>query len=134
MARFCGGIALVSSTFAAGFELARRAFGVLVITMVAITPVVTPVAALEGPASVEYAPTRADALVAAMRQGERVWVQDVQSSYLRVWANPDGTFTDESYSGPQFVQVAGGGWEPIDTTLGLTATGAVVARSPAADI
>ncbi|WP_214416146.1 DNRLRE domain-containing protein [Sphaerisporangium fuscum] len=59
---------------------------------------------------------RAVAVRAAKAQGKRVEVESEKSDSSSLWANPDGTFTMETFPGPVRVK-DGGAWRPIDTSL-----------------
>lgn len=46
-----------------------------------------------------------------------------RSAVSRTWANPDGSFTSEGFSGPSWTRDAAGEWVAIDATLVADATG-----------
>lgn len=58
-----------------------------------------------------------EALAAAKESGERVEVESLRTEYDTVYANPDGTFTEESAQTPIRVANAEGDLVPIDTAL-----------------
>ncbi|MGV9381281.1 DNRLRE domain-containing protein [Nonomuraea sp. NPDC003707] len=59
---------------------------------------------------------RVAAARSAKTQGTRVEVESEKSDSSSLWANPDGTFTLETFPGPVRVK-DGGEWRPIDTSL-----------------
>ncbi|MEV7968757.1 DNRLRE domain-containing protein [Sphaerisporangium sp. NPDC088356] len=61
-------------------------------------------------------PERAVAARTAKAQGVRVEVESEKTDSSSLWADPDGTFTLETFPGPVRVKV-GGAWRPIDTSL-----------------
>ena len=72
------------------------------------------------PAKVEKVlerPDRVSAMVTARVQDGRVQVTGETSATEEVFANPDGTWTVESYADPVRVQQDSGVWQQIDTTL-----------------
>jgi len=64
-------------------------------------------------------PDTVSAVMTARAQGSRVEILDERTESTTTWANPDGTFTTESSSGPIRVR-RGDSWAPIDTTLADT--------------
>ena len=72
--------------------------------------------------------------MAAAASGERVEVSSSRTSTDRVWANPDGTFTAEAFSGPNWTVDANGDWVEINTTLERGADGLVRPQAAAVDI
>ncbi|WP_330465894.1 LamG domain-containing protein [Streptomyces longwoodensis] len=75
---------------------------------------------------------RASALAA--RTGERVGVGAATTESTQVFANPDGSFTEEMNAAPVRAQRDDGTWAAIDTTLVRDADGAVRARNTTADL
>ncbi|MFI6125457.1 DNRLRE domain-containing protein [Streptomyces sp. NPDC051064] len=81
-------------------------------------------------------PTGDAADSATTRQEEspaRVELVAERTESTTTWANPDGTLTVESYTGPIRVKQSDGGWKPVDTTL-VTDGGVIRPKSAAADI
>ncbi|WP_234438299.1 DNRLRE domain-containing protein [Streptomyces sp. 303MFCol5.2] len=70
----------------------------------------------------------------AAKTGERVAVDAATTDSSQVFANPDGTFTQESNAAPVRAQKADGTWAPIDTTLVRKADGSVRARNTTAGL
>ncbi|MFE9439200.1 DNRLRE domain-containing protein [Streptomyces sp. NPDC006602] len=83
-----------------------------------------------GPAEAEDA---ASALLMARLQDRRIEVTGERTASTTTWANPDGTTTVESYTGPIRVQDERGTWRPVDTTL-VDAGGMVAPKMAAADV
>ncbi|TAK70121.1 MAG: DNRLRE domain-containing protein [Actinomycetota bacterium] len=81
----------------------------------------------------DSAPDRAAASILARHQKSRVEVESARTERLRLFANPDGTYTAEGWSGPQSVRQADGSWADIDTTLAVDGE-SVRPRMAAADI
>ncbi|WP_242614345.1 DNRLRE domain-containing protein [Actinomadura roseirufa] len=75
---------------------------------------------------------RVSAQLTARLERRRIEVSGERSESSSLWANPDGTFTTESYAGPVRVR-EGGTWKPIDTTL-IAAGGAVRPRTAPAPV
>ncbi|MEV7296667.1 DNRLRE domain-containing protein [Streptomyces microflavus] len=76
-----------------------------------------PAVTTSGPAKqVTEAPDIASAQLAAKLSGQRVEALSERTADAGTWANPDGTLTTESYSGPVRVK-EDGRWKPLDTTL-----------------
>lgn len=75
---------------------------------------------------------RASALAA--RTGERVGVGAATTESTQVFANPDGSFTEEMNAAPVRAQRDDGTWAAIDTTLVRDADGSVRARNTTADL
>lgn len=69
-----------------------------------------------------------------MKTGERVAVDVRTTESSQVFANPDGTFTQEMNAAPVRARNSDGTWAPIDTTLVRDAAGAVRARNTTADL
>ncbi|MFI9646309.1 LamG-like jellyroll fold domain-containing protein [Streptomyces sp. NPDC052040] len=95
----------------------------------------TPAAAGEGPASVaaDKSP-EAEASALAAETGKRVSVDVKTTESSQVFANPDGTFTQEMNAAPVRARKDGGPWAPIDTTLVRAADGSLRARNTTADV
>jgi RHS repeat-associated protein len=77
-------------------------------------------------------PDEVSAVSVARQHGHQVEVTNATSETTRRWANPDGTFTDEMYTGPVRVR-KGEGWVPIDTNLSVR-DGAVRPAAAVGDI
>jgi len=56
-------------------------------------------------------------MVTARASGKRVEDESQRTEFTRVYANPDGTWTNETASGPESVRDETGVWQDIDTTL-----------------
>ncbi|MGW5235823.1 DNRLRE domain-containing protein [Streptomyces nodosus] len=83
-----------------------------------------------GPAEAEDA---ASALLTARLQDRRIEVTGERTDSTTTWANPDGTTTVESYTGPIRVRDEHGTWRPVDTTL-VAGGGVVAPKMAAADV
>ncbi|NEA15866.1 LamG-like jellyroll fold domain-containing protein [Streptomyces halstedii] len=70
---------------------------------------------------------RASALAA--KTGERVVVDEATTQSSEVFANPDGTFTQEMNAAPVRARQGDGAWAPIDSTLVREADGSVRAKN-----
>ncbi|WP_162824210.1 DNRLRE domain-containing protein [Peterkaempfera bronchialis] len=79
------------------------------------------------------APDAASALLAARLQDRRIEITGERTDSTTSWANPDGTTTVESYTGPIRVLDEHGTWRPVDTTL-VEADGTVQPAMAAADM
>jgi RHS repeat-associated protein len=98
------------------------------------TPAAAPAPVADQAPLVLERPDAVTAQIAAKAQGSKVEVSGERTESRRVWANPDGSFTAEVYSGPNWVQGADGTWDEIDTTLTRDASGDVVPKAAAVDI
>ncbi len=78
------------------------------------------------------AESKASALAA--ETGERVAVDEATTESSKVFANPDGTFTQETNAAPVRAQKDDGSWAPIDTALVREADGSVRAKNTTADL
>jgi hypothetical protein len=76
-----------------------------------------PVPAGEVVKPVESRPDRVSASQTAVVQGSRVEVESSRTVSTREWANPDGSFTVDAFTGPNWVQEPSGVWREVDTTL-----------------
>lgn len=76
-----------------------------------------PVPAAEVVKPVESRPDRVSASQTAVVQGSRVEVEASRTASTREWANPDGSFTVDAFTGPNWVQEPSGVWREVDTTL-----------------
>ncbi|MFJ2851281.1 MULTISPECIES: LamG domain-containing protein [Streptomyces] len=65
----------------------------------------------------------------AAATGERVALEQDTTESSEVFANPDGTFTQEMNAAPVRARSAGGSWAPIDTTLVRETDGSVRAKN-----
>ncbi|GED87757.1 DNRLRE domain-containing protein [Streptomyces sp. 6-11-2] len=83
-----------------------------------------------GPAEAEDA---ASALLTARLQDRRIEVTGERTDSTTTWANPDGTTTVDSYTGPIRVRDEHGTWRPVDTTL-VAGGGVVAPKMAAADV
>lgn len=71
----------------------------------------------------------ASAMVAARLSGKRVEALSERTESTTTWANPDGTATSDSASGPvRFRDKATGAWRNIDVDLTKSVDGSVVAK------
>ncbi|MFD8914759.1 DNRLRE domain-containing protein [Streptomyces sp. NPDC059575] len=75
----------------------------------------------------------ASALLLARLQDRRIEILGARTEDTTTWANPYGTVTVESFTGPIRVKDAKGGWQPVDMTL-TQAHGQVEPKAAAADI
>ncbi|MGE4113587.1 MAG: DNRLRE domain-containing protein [Candidatus Nanopelagicales bacterium] len=98
------------------------------------TPAAAPAPQVDQAPLVLERPDAVTAQIAAKAQGSKVEVTGERTESRRVWANPDGSFTAEVYSGPNWVQGADGTWDEIDTTLIRDASGDVVPKAAAVDV
>ncbi|MEU2624619.1 LamG domain-containing protein [Streptomyces sp. NPDC007157] len=76
--------------------------------------------------------SKASALAA--KTGERVAVDAATTESSQVFANPDGTFTQEMNAAPVRAREDDGAWAPIDTTLTRDADGSVRAKNTTTDL
>ncbi|WP_338897771.1 hypothetical protein WBG99_21050 [Streptomyces sp. TG1A-60] len=83
-----------------------------------------------GPAEAD---DEASAQLMARLQDRRIEILGARTEATTTWANPDGTVTVESFTGPIRVQDAAGKWRPVDVTLS-EADGEIVPKAAAADI
>ncbi|MGW3658825.1 DNRLRE domain-containing protein, partial [Streptomyces sp. NPDC005151] len=75
-----------------------------------------------------------DAVAARQEEPQaRVELLSERTASTTTWANPDGTTTVESYTGPIRVKQSDGGWKPVDTTL-VADGGTIRPKAAAADI
>ncbi|MET9114674.1 LamG domain-containing protein [Streptomyces longwoodensis] len=101
----------------------------------AIGVAATPAFADEGgtPGAADRTPeSRASALAA--KTGDRVEVKARTGESEQLFANPDGTFTQEMNAAPVRAQDDDGRWAAIDTTLVRDGDGSVRARNTTADV
>ncbi|MBK0372622.1 LamG domain-containing protein [Streptomyces sp. RB110-1] len=68
----------------------------------------------------------------AAESGERVAVNEATTDSSQVFANPDGTFTQEMNAAPVRARKTDGAWASIDTTLVREADGSVRAKNTTA--
>ncbi|MER7754976.1 DNRLRE domain-containing protein [Kitasatospora sp. NPDC097643] len=129
-----------SPAFAGGAFTTRRvrriavlaALGLLVeagVALDALSPASAAAAKPKAPATapVNEAPDTASALLAARLNGRRVEVTGARTATTTLWANPEGTLTQDTATGPVRVKV-GDAWVPVDTTLVETADGSVAPK------
>ncbi|WNZ14545.1 DNRLRE domain-containing protein [Streptomyces sp. 11x1] len=83
-----------------------------------------------GPAEAD---DEASAQLMARLQDRRIEILGARTAATTSWANPDGTVTVESFTGPIRVKDAAGKWRPVDVTLS-EADGEIVPKAAAADI
>lgn len=96
---------------------------------------VTPATADDGAASVAADGTpQSKASGLAAETGERVAVDAATTESSQVFANPDGTFTQEMNAAPVRARKDDGTWAPLDTTLVREADGSVRAKSTTAGL
>ncbi|MFI6642636.1 DNRLRE domain-containing protein [Streptomyces sp. NPDC050504] len=69
------------------------------------------------------------ALLDARLKGSRVEVLDARTETLTVWANPDGTLTEDRSAGPVRFRDADGDWTDVDIRLARQADGGVAAKA-----
>jgi len=74
------------------------------------------------------------ASAAAVASGDRVEVTAQRTETSQVFANPDGTFTQETNAAPVRARRADGSWAAIDTTLEASGDGSIRAKSTATDM
>ncbi len=72
-------------------------------------------------------------MVTARASGERVEDESQRTEFTRVYANPDGTWTNETASGPESVRSDSGEWQDIDTTL-VERNGVLVPKAVSTDL
>lgn len=80
---------------------------------------------------------RSDAVTAQMaarNQGTRVEVTGARSATGRLWAEPDGSFTQETYDGPNWTLDAAGNWVEIDTRLARNGDGTIGPKAAAMQV
>lgn len=95
----------------------------------------TPALADDGAASVAADRTpESEASALAAETGERVAVNAAITESSQVFANPDGTFTQEMNAAPVRAQKGDGTWAPIDTALVREADGSVRAKNTTTDL
>lgn len=95
----------------------------------------TPAIADDSTASVTTDKTpESKASALAAETGERVAVDEATTESSKVFANPDGTFTQEMNAAPVRAKKGDGTWAPIDTTLVRETDGSIRARNTAADL
>lgn len=95
----------------------------------------TPAAAADTTAAVAADRTpESEASARAAKTGERVVVDAATDESSRVFANPDGTFTQEMNAAPVRARRDDGSWAAIDTTLVREADGSVRAKNTTADV
>ncbi|WP_146605870.1 LamG-like jellyroll fold domain-containing protein [Micromonospora craterilacus] len=82
----------------------------------------------------EDRPDEVSAAVAARLCGERVEVANRRSETVQVFANPDGTLTQEQALAPVRVRQGDSTWVPVDLTLERRADGTVVPKAHARDL
>lgn len=73
--------------------------------------------------SVLERPDEASARVTARAANRRVEVTGLRTETVTVFANPDGTLTQEQTARPTRVQKADGSWTPVDTALSVGSDG-----------
>ncbi|MFI5829181.1 DNRLRE domain-containing protein [Streptomyces sp. NPDC051578] len=85
-----------------------------------------------GPAAAE-APDAASAFLMARLQHRRIEITGERTDSTTTYAQPNGTTSVESFSGPVRVKDAKGAWQPIDTHL-VQSGGAIKPKAAAADV
>ncbi|MBF8174975.1 LamG domain-containing protein [Streptomyces olivaceus] len=75
-----------------------------------------------------------EASALAAQTGERVAVDQAVTESSQVFANPDGTFTQEMNAAPVRARKSDDNWAPIDTTLVREADGTVRAKNTTAAV
>ncbi|MGW9030448.1 LamG-like jellyroll fold domain-containing protein [Streptomyces sp. NPDC055722] len=86
------------------------------------------------PAAAADSTPESEASALAAKTGERVAVDPATTESSQVFANPDGTFTQEMNAAPVRARKDDGSWAPIDTTLVRDANGSVRAKNTTADL
>ncbi|MGW1226875.1 LamG-like jellyroll fold domain-containing protein [Streptomyces sp. NPDC002530] len=86
------------------------------------------------PSATAGAATESKASALAAQTGERVAVDTATTDSSQIFANPDGTFTQEMNAAPVRAREADGSWAPIDTTLVREANGSVRAKNVTAPL
>ncbi|MFF3316209.1 DNRLRE domain-containing protein [Streptomyces sp. NPDC003035] len=87
------------------------------------------VPAVKGRPSPTQAADLASAVVAARLSGKRVEAVSERTESATTWANPDGTVTTDTASGPvRFRDKATGAWRDVDVDLAKSEDGTVVAK------
>ncbi|GGV83957.1 hypothetical protein GCM10015535_28040 [Streptomyces gelaticus] len=95
----------------------------------------TPAIAHDGAASTAVDGTpESKASVLAGETGERVAVDGATTESSQIFANPDGTFTQEMNAAPVRARRDDGTWAPIDTTLVRETNGSVRAKNTTAGL
>ncbi|MGW2018467.1 DNRLRE domain-containing protein [Streptomyces sp. NPDC001927] len=74
------------------------------------------------------------ALLRARLAGKRVEVTDARTETLTLWANPDGTLTEDQAGGPVRFRADDGGWTAVDISLEKDADGTVGAKAHPLDL
>ncbi|MGW6506542.1 LamG-like jellyroll fold domain-containing protein [Streptomyces niveus] len=88
-----------------------------------------PPATAQAAQQAEAVSAEARAAAQAATTGERAEVLTERSEISQVFANPDGTFTQETNASPVRAEQDDGSWAPIDTTLERGGDGRIRARS-----
>ncbi|MGW2399471.1 DNRLRE domain-containing protein [Kitasatospora sp. NPDC001664] len=95
----------------------------------AVTPnsarIELPAAKPAGPAT---AADEASARVKARLENRRIEILDARSETVTLWANPDGSTTQDMATGPVRFKDAGGRWQDVDVALVQQADGKVTAK------
>ncbi|MEU2556433.1 LamG domain-containing protein [Streptomyces sp. NPDC013313] len=101
----------------------------------AVVAAVTPALADESvsAAAADRTP-ESEASALAAETGQRVAVDAATTESSRIFANPDGSFTQEMNAAPVRARKDGGTWAPIDTTLERAADGSVRAKNTTTDL
>ncbi|MDG4864809.1 hypothetical protein P8605_42340, partial [Streptomyces sp. T-3] len=69
------------------------------------------------------------AILRARLQGKRAEVVGARTETRTVWANPDGTLTEEQAAGPVRYRAADGSWTDVDINLAKKADGSIEAKA-----
>ncbi|WP_307659141.1 hypothetical protein [Streptomyces sp. V1I1] len=100
-------------------------------------PALAPAQAQAAESSTDFGPAQAQdessARLMARVQKRRIEILIARTEDTTSWANPDGTVTVESFTGPIRVKDSQGDWQPVDVTL-AEVDGKVVPKAAAADI
>ncbi|WP_254374883.1 DNRLRE domain-containing protein [Streptomyces sp. A3M-1-3] len=92
-----------------------------------------PVAQTPPPSGPAQAADEASARLMAQLQDRRIEILDARTEDTTSWANPNGTVTVESFTGPIRVKDAQDNWQPVDVTL-AEVDGKVAPKAAAAEI
>lgn len=80
--------------------------------------------------AVEQRPDAVSAMLTARSQGKRVEDVSARTATSRTWANPDGTWTQDSHVGVQRFRGADGKWVEVDLDLAKSAEGVAPRSHP----
>ncbi|MFD6127674.1 LamG domain-containing protein, partial [Streptomyces hydrogenans] len=114
----------------------RRLGGAVTASIVlsVFSPVAAPSIAAPEVAGSKAATPEAVASEVAAETGQREEVLTRRTETSQLFANPDGTFTQESNAAPVRARKADGSWSAIDTTLVGTGDGRVAAEATVSQV